>query len=336
LQQLLQQLTDEERQVLAGLLRLEQELTAARSAIAEAEAALGALRRQQAELQARVADLRAEHRRLQARLARRLRLLYEEGSTGYLEALLGAESLSDLIFRLEVIVRVAGADARLMAAARTAREELVRQEAALAEKAGELDRLLARRREHQERLEALVAQRARELETLRSRRAGVEAALALVQAAWQQRAIPVLQELAAAFGALPASLTSLQPDAVRYRLYPPGATVTLSEEVLNRFLQSLPPLSGVQVDLVPEAANVTALVTGTLLEVEGRFVPVLPATLRYEPLAVRLDGLPLPPELVAGALATGSLDLDLAEIIRPGKLQRVRMEEDLLVLEVGL
>nr|PZN37521.1 MAG: hypothetical protein DIU70_12510 [Bacillota bacterium] len=336
MQQLLQQLTDEERQVLAGLLRLEQELTAARSAIAEAEAALGALRRQQAELQARVADLRAEHRRLQARLARRLRLLYEEGSTGYLEALLGAESLSDLIFRLEVIVRVAGADARLMAAARTAREELVRQEAALAEKAGELDRLLARRREHQERLEALVAQRARELETLRSRRAGVEAALALVQAAWQQRAIPVLQELAAAFGALPASLTSLQPDAVRYRLYPPGATVTLSEEVLNRFLQSLPPLSGVQVDLVPEAANVTALVTGTLLEVEGRFVPVLPATLRYEPLAVRLDGLPLPPELVAGALATGSLDLDLAEIIRPGKLQRVRMEEDLLVLEVGL
>ena len=71
-----------------------------------------------------------------------------------------------------------------------------------------------------------------------------------MEADWQQSALPVLDALGQALQEL--GRRGLQPDDLRFSLFPPGAVATITEERLNAYIGDYDALAGLRVDLVGE------------------------------------------------------------------------------------
>lgn len=120
------------------------------SKLAQADAQLSALHGEAAELRERRASAtralrlaRHDVRVAESRLAKRLRLLYEQGDVGPLEVLLGARSLDEALTGLENLDRVATQDKQVLGDVKHARRALVRLDRTIAERQARISRLEA-------------------------------------------------------------------------------------------------------------------------------------------------------------------------------------------------
>ena len=148
------------------------------SKLARAEARLTTLHAESARLRAERASAarairlaRHDTRVAERRLAKRLRLIYEQGDVSPLEVLLGAKSLEEALTALESLDRVASQDKRVLAELKNARRVLLR-----------LDRSIARRQARLAELEEAAAATANALAQARAAKTSY-----LSQLASQQR-----------------------------------------------------------------------------------------------------------------------------------------------------
>ncbi|RDI74677.1 NlpC/P60 family [Gaiella occulta] len=122
----------------------------------------------------------------QAHVARRLRSLYINGdSGGAVEILLGAESLDDLLTRIDMVQRVGDLDAKVLADVRTFRREVESRRALLQKARVTQARVVAERVSRKRVIEGALAQQRRmlaglekEIEQIRAAEARRQAALA--------------------------------------------------------------------------------------------------------------------------------------------------------------
>ena len=117
---------------------------------------------------------KSSYARAQVALAKRLHALYTSRSSTGLEILLGAESLSDLLARLDAVDRVSSQDARVIHDIRGFRVEVKRREAQLREAAAEQEAVVADLAAKRREIEAQLAERRQLLATIRTEIARIE------------------------------------------------------------------------------------------------------------------------------------------------------------------
>lgn len=121
----------QEKQVLADLAKIENQLDNTIAQLNRLERDLSYLQR---EITAAEADLAAAEAHLAKRqdyLGRRIRAIYEGGSVAYLEVLLGATSFADFLSRFDLLRQLVSKDNELLAAVREERAEVAARKAAL-------------------------------------------------------------------------------------------------------------------------------------------------------------------------------------------------------------
>lgn len=143
-----------------------------------------------------------------AHIASRLRTLYVNGdSSGVMEILLGAESLDDLLNRLDVAERVGAQDADVVRKVRQSRREIQERRTRLQQARESQARIVAERAAHRRDVEARLAERQQllasiqdeigRLEEAEARRQAQLQAQARARLAAQQRALAAAREAAA-------------------------------------------------------------------------------------------------------------------------------------------
>jgi cell wall-associated NlpC family hydrolase len=137
------------------------------------------IRRNRAEL----ALARSNLTRAQAALSSRVVAIYTaDQSDSTLEILLGAQSLDDLLNRIDAVNRVSEQDGRVIREVRSFRVEVVRRRGELRVARAEQERVVASREAEKERIGAQLAQRQALLSTIRGEIARIRAAEAARQA----------------------------------------------------------------------------------------------------------------------------------------------------------
>jgi cell wall-associated NlpC family hydrolase len=131
------------------------------------------IRRNRAELSLARSNLA----RARAALSSRVVAIYtsDEGDST-LEILLGAESLDDLLSRIDAVNRVSDQDGRVIGEVQSFRAEVIRRRAALRTARAEQERIVAAREAEKERIGAQLAQRQQLLSTIRGEIARIRAA----------------------------------------------------------------------------------------------------------------------------------------------------------------
>jgi cell wall-associated NlpC family hydrolase len=135
---------------------------------------LDEIRSEQRRNKRHLAIAKASYARAQRALAKRLHALYTSGSSTGLEIILGAESLSDLLARLDAVDRVSNQDARVVHDIRGFRVEVKRREAQLREAAAEQEAVVADLAAKRREIEAQLAERRQLLATIRTEIARIE------------------------------------------------------------------------------------------------------------------------------------------------------------------
>jgi len=125
------------------LASLQTELTHIAGEWSRAQSRLATTEQQVAETRARVGRLQARLGDLQERLGMGARIAYESGGTGTLTSLLSSGSFQEFSERMEFMDRIAAVDADLVVQARVTREDLRREQQALASLASEQARTVA-------------------------------------------------------------------------------------------------------------------------------------------------------------------------------------------------
>jgi 3D (Asp-Asp-Asp) domain-containing protein len=164
-----QQLSAQAHQALLGLYALDSRLHAWQDRVLSLEQRADALRRERASLRKQLAAARASLRTGRRRLSLDLRALYERGSVNPVAVVLGAESLTTGLRRLDALSRVSDETRQIVVATTAARSRLLRSQRRLAVEARRLDRSLAAAREAEARLTAAVADRRAYLSSLRAK-----------------------------------------------------------------------------------------------------------------------------------------------------------------------
>lgn len=332
----LQRILQEEQAVLAELFALNRTLEEIRADLARLDGEVGAAEDTLRRLAGEEERLQARYQAVLQLFGRRVRFLYEEGTSAYLELLIGSTSLADFLQRLEFLELVIRQDARLLAQVRGLRREIAVQQEQQRQERDQLLALRQRQAARQADLEAAVAARGARLAALRERRGAVEQALGSLEALWAERVRPVLAAFGSAFHALTLNLQDLSPDAVQFQTFPPRATVIVSTASINQFLGRFDDFRGLQFRLQAGRADLVGDFGGVALEIDGAFAVANETTLRYAPSQIRFFGVTLPAQTTQELIGSGSLDVDLAAIIKPGRLLEVAVEEGRLLVRAGL
>jgi 3D (Asp-Asp-Asp) domain-containing protein len=223
-----QQLGTRTRQALLSLYALDSRLQGWRARLASLETAAAALRKQRASLRSELAADRASLKTGQRRLALELRAMYEHGDVDPVAVVLGAQSLSTGLSRLDDLSRVTDETRQIVAATSAARVRLLTSQHRLAAEGRRLERSLAGAREAESRVAASVASRTAYVASLRTQQRlqakQVRSVEAQAQAAQQKS--QTLQQPATSTPATPAppGKRQLTVSATCYDL--PGRTAT--------------------------------------------------------------------------------------------------------------
>jgi 3D (Asp-Asp-Asp) domain-containing protein len=210
-------------QALLGLYALDSQLQAWRTRVSSLATAATALRQRRGAVREELAAARATLEVGQRQLAFDLRTLYEQGNVDPVAVMLGAESLSKGLSRLDHLSRVADESRRIVAATTAARTRLHRSQLLLAAEERRLERSLAAAREATRRLAGAAASRLAYIASLR-RRERMQATQVRTVVAGAQAAQEKSQELEPSPGPPPASGHQLVVSATCYDL--PGRTAT--------------------------------------------------------------------------------------------------------------
>jgi len=320
-----------------------QELFLLNRRLDEARAALGDLEVQLTESAAREEQARAELERLQSDLSRlkaqygrRLQYYREQGNRGFWILIFSSRSLPDLLWRLDALQQIMAYDARKAQELMAAQDKVAEEAQRLADLQAEAERLRETQLAHVAELEAAIAEKETILAGLGDQRAAVEEELAAVEADWQSSALPVLEALGLALQEIGTG--GLQPDDVRFSLFPPGAVVTVSADSLNGVLVGYPELAGLHVVLDDE--DDLFLLTGVFdavpLQIAGGFSVLPDGKLRFEPSLLQVREFSVPGNAVAQIVAGGFLDIDIGPMVQPLKLTGIEVVDGALVIRAGL
>jgi peptidoglycan DL-endopeptidase CwlO len=142
----------------------------------------------------------------QVRIAERLRALYIHGEgDSTIEVLLGAESLDDLLTRLDAIERVAEQDTTVLREVKARRAEIKQRRARLRDARAEQARIVGERASRKQAIESQLGERQRLLASIKDQIAELEAAEQRRQAALQAEARARLEAAQAAASVASAS-----------------------------------------------------------------------------------------------------------------------------------
>ena len=185
-------------QAQAVLAEIQQKNSTLEKAIEAYNLANDQLMRLEADLSSNARNLTVARRSLsvaQAHIADRLRALYVNGdSGGAVEIILGAESLDDLLNRLDAVQRVGDKDSRVLADVTAFRQEVQERRARLKTARAEQSRVVAERASHRRSVESQL----RDLEQLR---ASIKDEIARLEAAERRRAAQLAEQARARLAA---------------------------------------------------------------------------------------------------------------------------------------
>ncbi|MFS8639385.1 MAG: hypothetical protein LOD90_00965 [Symbiobacteriaceae bacterium] len=322
--------------VLQELFMLNRRLEEARSVLADLEARLRQVAAEEEKALADLARLEDELAARKEQYGRRLRYYREQGNRGPWLLLFSARSLPDFLWRLDALKQIMAYDARLARELRDAQVALAAQAERLAEARAAADRLRAEQQAQVAELEAAVAEKEAILASLGEERADVEKALAAVEADWQQSALPVLGALGQALQEL--GMAGLKPDDIRVSLFPPGATVVITEERLNAYLGDYDELADLRVDLVgeEEAFVLSGVFADVPVEISGGLRVLPDGKLRFEPSLLQVREFRVPEAIIAQIVADGLLDIDVSAWVSPLTLTGVQLSDGRLTIRAGL
>lgn len=326
----------EEEAAVAELFVLNRRLEEIQREINRLDREVAAVAAEQAEAEQKRDDLDRELRDRQAQFGRRARYYQEHGSFAPLGFLLQAGSFSDFLVRIDLISQVLARDARLMKEIRELTAQVVEQERILTAKRDELTRLRAEQTAQAERQQNEIRTKESLLAGLREQRSKVEGRVAELEQVWTRSAVPVLESFGQVLQTVGLKVTDVTPDSVQLSLFPPGATVRVSQQNLNDFLQREGALKELRFVLKPGEANLEGVFDGIGLRIRGRFAIKSKTVLRYEPLEIRFMDFLLPPSVGQELLASGRLDIDYSALIGPWAMQEILMEESAMVVKAGL
>ncbi|BAD41319.1 conserved hypothetical protein [Symbiobacterium thermophilum IAM 14863] len=322
--------------VLQELFVLNRRLEEARAALADVEARLRAVSSQEEAALADLARLQEELAARREQYGRRLRYYREQGNRGPWVLLLTAGSLADFLWRLDALKQIMDYDARLARVLMETQAAVAAQAERLAQARAEADRLRDEQLARVAELEAAIADREAILAGLGDERAEVEEALAAVEADWQQSAMPVLDALGQALQQL--GTAGLQPDDLRFSLFPPSAVATITEEQLNAYIGGYDALAGLRVDLVgeEEAFVLSGTFADVPVEISGGFLVLPDGRLRFEPSLMQVREFRVPEGVIAEIVSQGLLDIDVSSLVAPLTLTGVELTDGRMTVRAGL
>lgn len=320
----------QEQTVLAELFALNREREATLADQKRLDEEQEAAQVQATETQAKIAVTERTLADLKERLAGRLRILQERGRLNPFAILLGAESLSAFLDRLESVTLLMAHDQRLMDQVRTTQRELTQQKDLLEATQQRLATLAEQARAAATKLSAEIAKRESILSGLQAERGRMEAELAKLEAAWAE--VPtVLGALAKEIGDSAAKADGFEPDEVSFTLFPPGATAVVSAESLNRMIST-----GMTFAFEQAGARLRGRLAGAEIELQGGFSIIDGKAIRYTPTSMALNRVAIPPEVVKEAVDRSPIQIDLERWITPFHLLELRLTEGRLTVRSGL
>ncbi|HLO02805.1 MAG TPA: hypothetical protein VK191_06850 [Symbiobacteriaceae bacterium] len=285
---------------------------------------------QAVEIQTKITETEAVLADLRQRLAHRLRLLQERGQLNPFSILLGAETLSDFLDRLESVALLMAHDQRLMAQVSTTQLELTEQKAALEATQQRLAALAEEAKAAAAKLSVEIAKRESILTGLRAERGRIEAALAKLETAWAE--VPgLLATLAESISASAADAKGFEPDSVTFSLFPPGATAVVSDQTLNGLIAS-----GLAFEFEPAGARLQGRLTGAEFLLQGGFSIIQGKAIRFTPMSMALNGVAVPADVVKEAVMKSPIQIDLERWIQPFHLLDLDLTEGRLTVRSGL
>lgn len=326
---------DDQKKVLQELFTLNRTLEETRLAMAKLDQRAAEVESQQADAQVAKEQLEVRRRQRQAAFGVRLRYYHEHGSVAPLGALLGAETLSDFLFRLDTINQILRRDASLLRELRALRDDVQKQEQALKDARAELTSLREQLAAEEQKLRAEIAKRETILEGLAPQdRPVIEAALDAVERDWNETAVPVLVALGESLRRIDPA--EFQPDDVKISFFPPGATAQISEQNLNSFLTRANALKGISLHLSDGEMELTGQFETAPIRISGRIRLNGPTALRFEPDEIVVRDFTVPADVVARINEVENLDIEVGAMIKPFVLKDVKVAEGKMTLRAGL
>ncbi|HEY8347556.1 MAG TPA: hypothetical protein VIL07_09835 [Symbiobacteriaceae bacterium] len=330
----LAELTAQEQVALADLFALNRQLEQTRAALAELDEQGALLARDMDAIRQRLQEIRARQDEGQTRLGRRLRWVQVHGSFAFFAVLLGADSLSDFLDRLETVIWLMRRDAALLAELRELKATAAAEEQLLATRQEEWAAVRVAHVERERELVQAIAEKEAILSSLKDRRAVVEAALARIEQDWFTAAMPVLEALGSSL--LELDVASLEPDTVQVTLFPPGAVVRISEESLNRLIAAHGELAGMTFRIQAGEVGLEGVYAGVPVRVWGGFALVEANVVQYRPTTMQVRDFVVPQRVAEELLAQGWFDIDLGDLVDPFVIKEVRSQPGVLIFQAGL
>lgn len=320
----------QEQAVLAELFALNRERDSTQKRlkeITEEQATTGALI---TELQVKITQTEGALTALKSRLAHRLQLLQEGGQLNPFSILLGADSLGTFLDRLESLQLLLAHDRRLMTQVKETNSALGQQSQALQSTELRLGALADEARGAEAKLSAEIVKHESILAGLQAERGRMETELAKLEQAWAE--VPgVLASLSDSINRSAEQATGFEPDQVKLSLFPPGATAVVSDTTLNKLVTN-----GIGFQFKKDAALLQGRLAKAELLLQGGFSIVNGTAIRFTPLEMRLNGVPVPAGVVTEAVGKRPIQLELGRWISPFRLQDLKLAPGALTVQSGL
>jgi hypothetical protein len=327
--------SDAEKAVLAQLFALNRTLEGLQTTISDFDVRIAGLVLQSHEFQVERDSLEAQRLTRKAQYAERVRYTYEQGPLTPIAFLFSSKSFPEFLSRLDSLVWLLKQDSRLLASLRELKLTVEEKDRAIATQRTTLVSLRDEQVGAVNRLQSEIADKEAILVSLKEQRGGIEAQLSELEVRWNRDAKPVLDHLGESLKALSDHLGEFHPDAVDFTLVPPGATVRITDRTLNQFFAKVSDLQGLNFVMVPDQVIMAGEFGGTKLRIEGRFRVTGKTVLRYEPTSIYVQELKAPASVTNALIASGKLDIDLATIVNPWRLQSVTIKPGEMSLKAG-
>lgn len=331
-----EQARKEEEAVVAELFLLNRTLEEIRAAIARLDRDIARVTAEQADAERRRGDLEQQRKVKQKQFGNRARYYQENGSFAPLGFIISASSFPDFLFRIDILTQILARDARLIRELRDLAAKIRDQERLLAEKRAELAKLKDQQTAQAERQKTEIARKEQILAGLRDKRSGVEGKVAALEQLWNTSALPVLESISKSLRTVALRVTDLTPDALQVSLFPPGATVKVSEANLNAFIAKDSALKDLRFKLRKGGADIIGSFGGATLAVTGKFSIKSPTAIRYEPNEIIFQNYRLPKSVTDSLLSSGKMDLDYSELLGPWGVHELILDEGFVTVKAGL
>lgn len=332
LRQRLSQTTAQERAVMESLFRLSAEIGLWETEIQKAQEAIAA---QEALITAQQGLIDGSARRfdsLRDSLGILLRSQQRAGAGSRLETLLGAQSLKDLMRRINLLRDLTRSTDRLMTEVETSRKDLETRKQQMTQA---LSALQAQRQTleeaHSRRLQAR-GDLERYLASLKTDKAKYEADLKLMETRWQSLK-PLFAEAIGGVNRLIAA-GGLPPDTVTVSLSLFGGTKGyIHQDRFNSALAQEKSLPRMTFGFNP--GKMTLEFPGYEITLSGQLQLKDPQTLEYVVASGTFYGLPLSDSALRDLFSQGDLVFSLRTMIGNTAIRRIELREGLVELQIG-